>query len=196
MLKLKEIFPKTKIIKNESNDYLILQILFEDRELLGSVCYWSTSGLKKSLIEIGLEETTGLIFKINVIVASVIYYQDAPGVGVHVDEKNGLPLFETDAWKPRVNPLGYHVEFYDPVYYVREENDAPVVIAMGKDLIALKIREIAEGNNIPVFEDPPLARSMFAQVSVDSVIPAAFYKAVAELVHRVYASKSPKNRVQ
>lgn len=90
------------------------------------------------------------------------------------------------------NPTHYAVA----LRYVREENDAPVVVAMGKDLIALKIREIAESNNIPVFEDPPLARSMFAQVSVDSVIPAAFYKAVAELVHRVYASKSPKKRVQ
>ena len=78
--------------------------------------------------------------------------------------------------------------------YVREENDAPVVVAKGQDLIALRIREIAEANNIPVFEDPPLARSMFAQVSVDSVIPSAFYKAVAELVHRVYAARSPKQR--
>ncbi|CAD7041126.1 flagellar biosynthesis protein FlhB [Pseudorhizobium halotolerans] len=73
--------------------------------------------------------------------------------------------------------------------YVREENDAPVVVAKGQDLIALRIREIAEANGIPVFEDPPLARSMFAQVSVDSVIPPAFYKAVAELVHRVYAAR-------
>ena len=72
--------------------------------------------------------------------------------------------------------------------YVREENDAPVVVAKGQDLIALKIREIAEENGIPVFEDPPLARSMFAQVSVDSVIPSVFYKAVAELIHRVYAA--------
>ncbi|MCJ8520871.1 flagellar biosynthetic protein FlhB [Pseudorhizobium tarimense] len=78
--------------------------------------------------------------------------------------------------------------------YVREENDAPVVVAKGQDLIALKIREIAEANNIPVFEDPPLARSMFAQVSVDSVIPSAFYKAVAELVHRVYAARSGNQR--
>ncbi|HEX5934727.1 MAG TPA: flagellar biosynthesis protein FlhB [Pseudorhizobium sp.] len=78
--------------------------------------------------------------------------------------------------------------------YVREENDAPVVVAKGQDLIALKIREIAEAHGIPVFEDPPLARSMFAQVSVDSVIPSAFYKAVAELVHRVYAARSLKKR--
>ncbi|MBB3964612.1 flagellar biosynthesis protein FlhB [Rhizobium metallidurans] len=80
--------------------------------------------------------------------------------------------------------------------YVREENDAPIVVAKGQDLIALKIREIAETNGIPVFEDPPLARSMFAQVSVDSVIPSVFYKAVAELIHRVYAAQAQNNRVR
>jgi len=79
--------------------------------------------------------------------------------------------------------------------YVREENEAPVVVAKGQDLIALKIRELARENNIPIFEDPPLARSMFAQVSVDSVIPSVFYKAVAELVHRVYVKQSQKQRM-
>ncbi len=79
--------------------------------------------------------------------------------------------------------------------YVREEGDAPVVVAKGQDLIALRIREIAEENGIPVFEDPPLARSMFAQVSVDSVIPPVFYKAVAELIHRVYAASPQTRRV-
>jgi flagellar biosynthetic protein FlhB len=77
--------------------------------------------------------------------------------------------------------------------YVRDEDDAPIVVAKGQDLIALKIREIAKENEIPIFEDPPLARSMFAQVSVDSVIPPVFYKAVAELIHRVYAAR-PQNR--
>jgi flagellar biosynthesis protein FlhB len=90
------------------------------------------------------------------------------------------------------NPTHYAVA----LRYVREESDAPIVVAKGQDLVALKIREIAESNNIPVFEDPPLARSMFAQVSVDSVIPPAFYKAVAELVHRVYASRSPRKRTR
>jgi type III secretion system FlhB-like substrate exporter len=80
--------------------------------------------------------------------------------------------------------------------YAREENDAPVVLAKGQDLIALKIREIAEQNGIPVFEDPPLARSMFAQVSIDSVIPSVFYKAVAELIHRVYAADAKNKRVR
>jgi len=52
----------------------------------------------------------------------------------------------------------------------------------GQDLVALKIREIARENNIPIFEDVALARSMYKQVSVDSVIPSQFYQAVAELV--------------
>jgi flagellar biosynthetic protein FlhB len=90
------------------------------------------------------------------------------------------------------NPTHYAVA----LRYVREENDAPIVVAKGQDLIALKIREIAETNGIPVFEDPPLARSMFAQVSVDSVIPSVFYKAVAELIHRVYAAQAKNNRVR
>lgn len=89
------------------------------------------------------------------------------------------------------NPTHYAVA----LRYVREEDAAPVVVAKGQDLIALKIREIAEKNGIPVFEDPPLARSMFAQVSVDSVIPSVFYKAVAELLQRIYTSRNPKRRV-
>lgn len=84
------------------------------------------------------------------------------------------------------NPTHYAVA----LRYARDEDDAPIVVAKGQNLIALKIREIAEENNIPIFEDPPLARSMFAQVSVDSVIPPVFYKAVAELIHRVYAKQN------
>jgi flagellar biosynthetic protein FlhB len=77
--------------------------------------------------------------------------------------------------------------------YVREENSAPVVLAKGQDLVALKIREIAAAHNIPVFEDVALARSMYKQVSVDSVIPAQFYQAVAELVRIVYGNKRKAN---
>ena len=78
--------------------------------------------------------------------------------------------------------------------YVREENSAPVVVAKGQDLVALKIREIAEANGIPIFEDVALARSMYKQVSVDSVIPSQFYQAVAELVRVVYARKAPRQK--
>ncbi|HWK67430.1 MAG TPA: flagellar biosynthesis protein FlhB [Rhizobiaceae bacterium] len=71
--------------------------------------------------------------------------------------------------------------------YVRDKDAAPVVVAKGQDLIALKIREIAEENNIPVFENVALARSMYKQVSIDSMIPPQFYQAVAELIRVVYS---------
>jgi flagellar biosynthetic protein FlhB len=89
------------------------------------------------------------------------------------------------------NPTHYSIA----LRYVREEDSAPVVLAKGQDLVALKIREIAEANNIPVFEDVALARSMYKQVSVDSVIPQQFYQAVAELIRVVYANKA-KRKVQ
>lgn len=66
--------------------------------------------------------------------------------------------------------------------YVREEGPAPLVVAKGADLVALKIREIAEANDIPVIEDKALARALYDSVQVDQLIPPAFYKAVAEIV--------------
>jgi len=86
------------------------------------------------------------------------------------------------------NPTHYSIA----LKYVREEDAAPVVLAKGQDLVALKIREIAEQHGIPIFEDVALARSMYKQVSVDSVIPAKFYQAVAELVRIVYSNKARK----
>lgn len=69
--------------------------------------------------------------------------------------------------------------------YKREEGGAPVVIAKGQDLLALKIREIAEANGISVIENKPLARSMYDLVEVGELIPAEFYKAVAEVIHYI-----------
>jgi flagellar biosynthesis protein FlhB len=79
------------------------------------------------------------------------------------------------------NPTHYAVA----LRYVREEGGAPHVLAKGKDLLALMIRQIAEQHEIPVFEDKALARSMYDAVEVDRMIPAEFYRAVAELIHIV-----------
>ena len=77
------------------------------------------------------------------------------------------------------NPTHYAIA----LRYVREEGGAPLVLAKGMDLVALKIREIAEEAGVPVIEDKALARSMFDAVEVDQMIPPAFYKAVAEIIH-------------
>lgn len=65
-------------------------------------------------------------------------------------------------------------------------DEAPVVVAKGQDLIALKIREIAEQNNIPVFEKVELARALNKVVQIDQLIPPEFYVAVAELIKIIY----------
>ncbi|WP_376985132.1 flagellar biosynthesis protein FlhB [Bosea sp. R86505] len=83
------------------------------------------------------------------------------------------------------NPTHYAVA----LRYVQEEGGAPLVLAKGTDLIALKIREIAEANDIPVVEDRALARSLHAAVQLDQMIPPEFYKVVAELLCLVYAKK-------
>ncbi|RDJ27415.1 flagellar biosynthesis protein FlhB [Bosea caraganae] len=83
------------------------------------------------------------------------------------------------------NPTHYAIA----LRYVQEEGGAPLVLAKGTDLIALKIREIAEANDIPVIEDRVLARSLHAAVQIDQMIPPEFYKVVAELLCMVYARK-------
>ncbi len=84
------------------------------------------------------------------------------------------------------NPTHYAVA----MRYVRSEGGAPIVLAKGVDLIALKIRAIAEAHDIPVVEDKPLARSLYAAVEVERPIPAEFYRAVAEIVHLIQQRKS------
>jgi flagellar biosynthetic protein FlhB len=86
------------------------------------------------------------------------------------------------------NPTHYAIA----LRYVRDEGGAPLVLAKGKDLIALRIREIAEQHEIPVVEDKALARSMYDKVEVDKMIPPELYRAVAEVVHFVYAKKGTR----
>jgi flagellar biosynthesis protein FlhB len=60
--------------------------------------------------------------------------------------------------------------------------NAPICVAKGVDLIARKIREIAETHDIPVVENPPLARALHGTVDIDQEIPPEHYRAVAEII--------------
>jgi flagellar biosynthetic protein FlhB len=62
---------------------------------------------------------------------------------------------------------------------------APICVAKGQDRIALKIREVAGESNVPIIENPPLARTLHATVEIDEEIPAEHYKAVAEVISYV-----------
>jgi len=73
--------------------------------------------------------------------------------------------------------------------YKAEEMAAPRVIAKGQDLIALRIKEIAEKNDIAVVEDPPLAQTLYRTVEIGEEVPPQLYKAVAEILAFVYRLK-------
>ncbi|MBP3230672.1 MAG: flagellar biosynthesis protein FlhB [Anaerovibrio sp.] len=70
---------------------------------------------------------------------------------------------------------------------------APIVVAKGQDLVAQKIKELARESRIPIVENKPLARAIYAAVEVGGVIPQELYKAVAEVLAYVYRLKN-KNR--
>jgi flagellar biosynthesis protein FlhB len=75
------------------------------------------------------------------------------------------------------NPTHYAIA----LRYERGMN-APICVAKGVDLIARKIREVAEEHRIPVIENPPLARALHATVEIDQEIPQEHYRAVAEII--------------
>ena len=70
--------------------------------------------------------------------------------------------------------------------YKAEEMAAPRLIAKGADLIAQRIRDVAREHKVPVVENPPLARALYAAVDLEEEIPAEHYRAVAEVISYVY----------
>ncbi len=83
------------------------------------------------------------------------------------------------------NPTHYAVALrYEPA-----EMDAPVCTAKGLDLIALRIRELAEEHGVVIVENPPLARTLHKSMEVDETIPPEHYKAVAEVISYVFRLK-------
>ena len=77
--------------------------------------------------------------------------------------------------------------------YVAEEMDSPMLIAKGTELIAKKIIGIAKEHNVPVIENPPVARAVFRMCDINQPIPPELYKAVAEILLFVYKMKNPSN---
>jgi flagellar biosynthesis protein FlhB len=88
------------------------------------------------------------------------------------------------------NPTHFSVAIqYDP-----DLGPAPRVIAKGQDFFALKIRETAKEHGVPMVENKPLARSLYATVEVDQMIPPELFVAVAEVLAYVYAKNKGRKR--
>jgi flagellar biosynthesis protein FlhB len=81
------------------------------------------------------------------------------------------------------NPTHYAIALkYDP-----DIAPAPVVVAMGKDIFAQKIKEVAKENGVPMVENKPLARALFPMIEVDAMIPPDLFVAVAEVLAYVFS---------
>ena len=70
--------------------------------------------------------------------------------------------------------------------YESGKTAAPVCVAKGVDALALRIRAVAEENDVPVVENPPLARALHAPVEIDEAIPPEHFKAVAQVIGYVF----------
>ena len=77
------------------------------------------------------------------------------------------------------------------IQYKAEEMTAPVIIAKGADLVALKIRELAQEHKVPIVENPPVARILH-KLEIGSVIPEDMFRAVAEILAHVYMLKGKR----
>jgi flagellar biosynthetic protein FlhB len=89
-----------------------------------------------------------------------------------------------------MNPTHYAVA----LKYEAGETPAPMCVAKGVDDLALRIRAIAEEHGVPVLEDPPLARALFASVEVDEEIPVEHFEAVAKVISFIMNGKKPQSR--
>lgn len=88
------------------------------------------------------------------------------------------------------NPTHYAVALkYDP-----ETMNAPSLVAKGADLVAKRIRDLATENDVPIVENPPLARALYASVELDQEIPQEHYKTVAEIIGYVMRLKGKRAR--
>ena len=85
-----------------------------------------------------------------------------------------------------MNPTHFAVA----IKYDESTMRAPQVISKGADLLAMKIREIAKTNSIPVLQSPVLARALFAHAELDQDIPSSLYTAVAQVLAYVYRLKA------
>ncbi len=85
------------------------------------------------------------------------------------------------------NPTHYAVS----ILYKKEKMKAPVVVAKGMGHLALKIKEVAKSGNVPLVENPPVARALY-KIELGQAIPNEMFQVVAEILAYVYKLKKRK----
>lgn len=89
-----------------------------------------------------------------------------------------------------VNPTHFSVA----IRYTVESMPAPVVVAKGRNALALRIRRLGAEHNVPIVENPPLARALYKYCAVGQEIPAHLYRAVAEILAYLFRLAGQRGR--
>lgn len=76
------------------------------------------------------------------------------------------------------------------ILYDNTKDEAPRVVAKGEDYLAKKIKDLAKESDVPIVENKPLARALYATVDIDETIPPELYQAVAEILAVVYTNRN------
>ena len=89
------------------------------------------------------------------------------------------------------NPTHYAIA----MQWDRATMRAPMLTAKGVDQLALRIKEIARDSGVPIVENRPLARALYAEVEIGDMIPDEYYQAIAVILAKVYALDTRKSKI-
>ncbi len=111
----------------------------------------------------------------------------------HVKQKQKAIRMDRARKRMMVNVPKATVVVMNPTHYAvalryGDDTPAPQCVAKGVDSLALKIRAVAEEAGVPIIEDPPLARALYAAVDIDQTIPREHFEAVAKVIGFVLAA--------
>ncbi len=193
-------------------------VIWPDRRELALIPYWDVSKILPFALKEALKMLFAMLAVLTVIAALDYAYQKYqhhkkqkmtkqevkdehkqsdgdPAVKAKIRQvrqersKQRMMAAVPDASVVVTNPTHYAVA----LKYEMGQAGAPTCVAKGVDALALRIRDVAKENKVPVVENPPLARALFAAVDVDEEVPVEHYKAVAKIIGFIMRKgKKPK----
>ena len=138
MLKLKDVSPNTSKIHNESDHYVTIKIVFEKEDTYDGVCYWNAYGKKESLVQIGLSNPKGGIYKIVSFFHPTIKHKitsDRLIIDTNIPEQIGLPLFET--YMEKYQEGYYHLD--EKINFEIYAGTTSTTIMLSQNIVALHV---------------------------------------------------------
>lgn len=104
--------------------------------------------------------------------------------------QQNMPRLVSEADVIITNPT----HFACAVQYDKSTMPGPMLTAKGADMMAQRMKEIARENDVPIIENRPLARALYAEVEIGDIIPETYYQALAVILARVYSMNTVKHK--